>query len=99
MSELARRACVAKSHVSKTVDLLSERGFLKKWPDPEDRRLQRVYLTPAAEEQLARLRARIRGRLAELVAAIPAEQVQEAIAGLRALRDGLHAARARGRNA
>ena len=48
VSDLARRGEIAKSHISTTIDLLAEQGFVDKRPDPQDRRLTRLYPTEKA---------------------------------------------------
>ena len=48
VSELARRVALVKSYVSRSVDLLVHRGYVRKEPDPLDQRLIRLYATPAA---------------------------------------------------
>ena len=48
VSDLARRGEIAKSHISTTIDLLVAQGFVDKRPDPQDRRLIRLYPTEKA---------------------------------------------------
>ena len=44
---------LAKSYVSKAVDLLQKRGFLQVQNDEKDRRVMRLKLTPAADPLIA----------------------------------------------
>lgn len=83
VSELARRTGMAKSHVSKTIDELSRRGWVEKRADPDDQRLLRLYLTQSATDNWNRIRASMRGRLAELATEIPEETTAALIDGLQ----------------
>lgn len=53
VSELARHTEAAKSHVSNVIDQLVERDCVEKRPDPGDQRLQRLYVTRAAQRALS----------------------------------------------
>jgi DNA-binding MarR family transcriptional regulator len=85
VSELAREIGLAKSHISKTVDVLAERGLVDKRSDPGDQRLQRLYPTPAAEAQLEEGRSRIRNVWAGVTEAVPPAKMAPLIEGLEAL--------------
>lgn len=86
VSELARRSGIVKSHVSRTIEDLVQRGYVEKRPDPADQRLQRLHLTPAARDLLGRMRQAMRRRLAPVVEAVPAEAAAGLVRGLQALR-------------
>ena len=58
ISELSRRLCMAKSHVSNLTDLLARENFVEKRSDPKDQRLLRLYITPTALEGLNEMRQR-----------------------------------------
>ncbi len=49
---------IAKSHVSKAVDNLIERGFLTREQDKKDRRCMHLTLTDAAEEIVSAIQAK-----------------------------------------
>lgn len=89
VSELARRARLAKSHVSKTSDSLCELGLLEKRPDPSDQRLVRLYATEKAQEQLREMRSVMRARLAAAAAGLPKEKLDAMIDGLQLFRAAL----------
>jgi DNA-binding MarR family transcriptional regulator len=89
LSELARRCGIAKSHISGTVEALHQRGLVEKQADPADQRLVRLTLTEAASSALQPLYACLRGRLAEVTAAVPEEQQAALIESLQVLRDAL----------
>ncbi|MEU6091568.1 MarR family transcriptional regulator [Streptomyces sp. NPDC047085] len=54
--ELAQRLGVEASHVTRTVQQLQRSGYVTRVPDPDDRRAQRIRLTDAGREAVARIR-------------------------------------------
>jgi DNA-binding MarR family transcriptional regulator len=54
--ELAQRLGVEASHVTRTVQQLERNGYVSRIPDPDDRRAQRIRLTDAGREAVARIR-------------------------------------------
>lgn len=60
--ELAARLGVEASHVTRTVQQLQKSGYVTRVPDPDDRRAQRIELTDAGVEAIAKVReAGVRG--------------------------------------
>ncbi|MFF5313858.1 MarR family winged helix-turn-helix transcriptional regulator [Streptomyces massasporeus] len=60
--ELAVRLGVEASHVTRTVQQLQKSGYVTRVPDPDDRRAQRIELTDAGGEAIAKVRdAGVRG--------------------------------------
>jgi DNA-binding MarR family transcriptional regulator len=49
-TELARRIGTSRAHIGVRIDSLQMKDALKRLPDPSDRRVWRVSLTPAGEE-------------------------------------------------
>ncbi len=49
MSELSDRLILDKSKVTRIVDHLAQRGWVRREPDPDDRRAVRVVLTPTGQ--------------------------------------------------
>ncbi|MEU9351264.1 MarR family transcriptional regulator [Streptomyces griseoloalbus] len=54
--ELAARLGVEASHITRTVQQLEKSGHATRVPDPDDRRAQRIELTDAGREAIARIR-------------------------------------------
>ncbi|MFI8192282.1 MarR family winged helix-turn-helix transcriptional regulator [Streptomyces sp. NPDC085946] len=54
--ELAARLGVEASHVTRTVQQLERSGHVSRVPDPDDRRAQRIELTEAGRQAVARVR-------------------------------------------
>ncbi|GAA2766874.1 MarR family transcriptional regulator [Streptomyces paradoxus] len=72
--ELATRLGVEASHVTRTVQQLQKSGYVTRVPDPDDRRAQRIELTDAGGEAIARIReAGVRGMQVALSAWSPEE--------------------------
>jgi DNA-binding MarR family transcriptional regulator len=55
-SELASLLSVEASHVTRQVQQLEKAGHLTRVPDPNDRRAQRIELTPAGRDAVDRVR-------------------------------------------
>jgi DNA-binding MarR family transcriptional regulator len=95
--ELANRLGVEASHVTRQVQQLQRSGYVSRVPDPDDRRAQRIELTPAGQQAIDRVReAGVRGMRMALADWSPEELRQ--LAGLfhRMVDDFLaHAARDR----
>lgn len=67
VSDLARQAGAAKSHISRTTDQLVKQGYLEKRPDAVDQRLIRLHLTETATEVMTDLAARTKGMWTDLL--------------------------------
>ncbi|MGX5207378.1 MarR family winged helix-turn-helix transcriptional regulator [Streptomyces violaceus] len=79
--ELAARLGVEASHVTRTVQQLQKSGYVTRVPDPDDRRAQRIELTDAGRQAIAKVReAGVRGMQMALSAWSPEELRQ--LAGL-----------------
>ena len=61
-NELAAIAEVAPMTIARLIDRLEELGFVKRCPDPDDRRVWRLQLTPAATPILREIKG-LRARL------------------------------------
>jgi DNA-binding MarR family transcriptional regulator len=85
VSELARRAGVVKSGVSKVIDQVSQKGMVEKCPDPADQRLLRLFLTEQGRATLADLEAKGRAVWLEMVEQIPDAHLADVAKGLRIL--------------
>ncbi|MBE8471811.1 MarR family winged helix-turn-helix transcriptional regulator [Streptomyces justiciae] len=72
--ELANRLGVEASHVTRTVQQLQKSGYVTRVPDPDDRRAQRIELTEAGRQAVARVReAGARGMMLALAEWSPEE--------------------------
>jgi len=73
------------------LDHMMRQGYVSKESDPADQRLIRIYLTPAGRERADDLERRARAVWAEVVGAVPDDQVDEVLRGLRAMHAALTA--------
>ncbi|MBB4795705.1 MarR family winged helix-turn-helix transcriptional regulator [Streptomyces nodosus] len=78
--ELAHRLGVEASHVTRQVQQLEKAGYVSRVPDPDDRRAQRIELTPLGQGASKRIRdAGVRGMQAALAAWSPEDLGQLAV--------------------
>jgi DNA-binding MarR family transcriptional regulator len=75
--ELATRLGVEASHVTRQVQQLEKAGYVTRIPDPDDRRAQRIQITPAGQHVIHRIReASYRGMQMALAQWSPQELAQ-----------------------
>ena len=72
--DIVRYRQIAKSHVSKAVDNLTARGYLRSEPAAEDRRCNRLTVTAEAEEAVQAIRLTQCGFAAALLEGITDEE-------------------------
>ncbi|MFI6490885.1 MarR family winged helix-turn-helix transcriptional regulator [Streptomyces sp. NPDC050564] len=74
LGELANLLAVEASHVTRQVQQLQKSGYVTRVPDPDDRRAQRIQITPTGQEVINRVReASCRGMQVALKAWSPEE--------------------------
>ncbi|MFJ1747412.1 MarR family winged helix-turn-helix transcriptional regulator [Streptomyces sp. NPDC088116] len=56
LGELAAQLAVEASHVTRQVQQLQKAGYVTRVPDPDDRRAQRIELTPFGRDAVDRIR-------------------------------------------
>lgn len=70
VTQLARKALVEQSRLTKIIDQMAERGLLERRADPEDRRRVRVHLSPVGAALAERLIGRARAHETRLLDAL-----------------------------
>jgi MarR family transcriptional regulator, transcriptional regulator for hemolysin len=88
-NELAAAAEVAPMTIARLVDRLEELGLVKRCTDPEDRRIWRLRLTPAAApflREIKRLRAKLHGVMTK---GIDPAVLEAMTAGLRQMKENV----------
>ncbi|WES64144.1 MarR family winged helix-turn-helix transcriptional regulator [Microbacter sp. GSS18] len=76
MAQLGPMLRIAKSSTTGLVDRAEEAGLVRRVADSDDRRSQRVCLTPQGDRLGAAYRASVSERVGVLLAGIPAEQLE-----------------------
>jgi len=88
-NELAACAEVAPMTIARLIDRLEELGLVRRCPDPEDRRVWRLRLTPAAAplvRELKSLRAKVRGVMTK---GVDPAVLEAMTTGLRQMKENL----------
>jgi DNA-binding MarR family transcriptional regulator len=73
--ELARQAAVSGPAISQLLGALERGGLIERGPVAEDRRRQALALSPRGARALAEANARVGERVGELVAGLPAPEL------------------------
>lgn len=89
LSALARRRRVSLQSMGAIVQALVERGWIVRTPDPQDRRQQRLALSPAGHAHFKRAEERSVGALLPFIAALSAEELGAVEVALPALHRAL----------
>ena len=86
LRELAARHHVTPSTMSRSVDVLVQRGWITRQHDPHDRRQVVLSLTESGSAVLSAMGESMRVALARLVSQLEAEECRRHLDGLQALR-------------
>lgn len=89
MGELSARLLSDNSKMTRTIDYLSEMGWVERRPDPTDRRAWCVYLTDAGAKQRQRATKAHQTYLKEQFAALNSDEQDQLRALLTALNKNL----------
>ncbi len=87
MNELATEMRLHGTTMTRMVDSLVDKGFVKRWQDPEDRRIVRVDLTPEGQVMTDRLQGSKRSFLAMAFAALSDEERDSILKALNRLNE------------
>jgi DNA-binding MarR family transcriptional regulator len=86
LSELARRRRVTLQSMGELAQVLVERGWLVRTPDPTDRRQQQLSLTEHGRRHYDRAQELVLAQLVPLLAGLDAAEMQAVQSALPALR-------------
>jgi DNA-binding MarR family transcriptional regulator len=89
ISQVARETGFAKSHVSKTIDILCNHGFVEKGQDPSDQRVVRLFATEELVQRFKEVKRVMENRLSEVLAVIPRASLDCLVRGLEMLNKAL----------
>jgi MarR family transcriptional regulator, organic hydroperoxide resistance regulator len=84
---LARAIRADKTRIIPVLDDLQERGLIERQPDPVDRRVRLLAITPAGRRAFTRTRSGIRAGEERVLALVPAADRRAFLRTLRALSD------------
>lgn len=76
-SDVARRLRVENATITRMVDILSKEGLVERTPDPEDRRVKLLSISPRGEEALREIFVVYDRVRAHILADVPAERYDE----------------------
>ncbi|MBV9346738.1 MAG: MarR family transcriptional regulator [Pseudolabrys sp.] len=94
-SELAELLDLQPITLTRLVDRLAENGLIERRPDPNDRRANRLYITPAAEPLLKELNVLGADMMETVLDGFDTKTVERMLADLEAMRENLRAATGR----
>lgn len=95
VSEVARHTGMVKSHISKSVEQMVSQGLVEKRPDPQDQRLQRLYLTEGAQKTAAQMEAFAHRAWLQVVEEVSDEDLDQVQKGFQILLDALERTKAK----
>tara|TARA_R110002096_G_scaffold43576_17_gene117741 strand:- start:347 stop:856 length:510 start_codon:yes stop_codon:yes gene_type:complete len=78
LSSLAEMLEMEKAPAGRLIDRLEEGGWVRREPDPDDRRIKRLYPTAAAEAVYKKMRRIARETMVEAFVGLTAEEHDEA---------------------
>jgi len=91
-SELADVLDLQPISLTRLLDRLAENGLIERRPDPNDRRANRLYLTPAARPLLERLGKLSAGLMEIVLAGLDRKSREQLLHNLSIVKDNLRAA-------
>jgi MarR family 2-MHQ and catechol resistance regulon transcriptional repressor len=89
LSEISVRMLCDNSNLTGIVDRLITKGYVERRPDPQDRRVSLICLTPAGAEKLRRIKPRHHARVRRRMRSLSKDQVHELRNLLQQLFEGL----------
>ena len=98
-SELAEILDLQPISLTRLLDRLAENGLIERRPDPNDRRANRLYLTPAARPLLKRLAALGEDLMETVLQNVDGASQERLLRALQVMKDNLRAAINRGGSA
>ncbi len=87
--QLSEAVAKSPANITRILDRMEKKEYIERRANPGDRRSSLVYLTPAGEELMARVRTELVGIEAEVTAGLSERQVREIKDGLRRIRDNI----------
>jgi DNA-binding MarR family transcriptional regulator len=95
LGEVSKRMMVSNGNITGLVDRLVESGHLDRFPLPTDRRVQVIRLTRSGRAEFSRMAAAHEDWIAELMADLAPDDVDQLLDLLGRVKDSVHSAEAR----
>lgn len=89
LSEISARMLCDNSNLTGIVDRLISKGLVERRPDPQDRRVSLICLTPKGAEKMRNIRPRHHASVSRRMRSLSEREVQQLRDLLRALYEGL----------
>lgn len=89
LSEISVRMLCDNSNLTGIVDRLISKGFVERRPDPQDRRVSLICLTPAGAEKLRNIRPRHHASVSQRMRSLSENEVHQLRCLLQTLYNGL----------
>lgn len=89
LSEISAQMLCDNSNLTGIVDRLVSKGYIERHPNPQDRRVSLIRLTPAGSEKLRSIRPRHHAQVSRRIRRVGHEHVNQLRDLLKALYDGL----------
>jgi MarR family transcriptional regulator for hemolysin len=91
-SELAELLDLQPISLTRLLDRLAENGLIERRPDPNDRRANRLFLTPAARPLLERLTKLGEGMMEAVLEGLDGKAIERMLSDLQTMRENLRGA-------
>jgi MarR family transcriptional regulator for hemolysin len=91
-SELAEILDLQPISLTRLLDRLAQNGLIERRPDPNDRRANRLFLTPAARPLLEKLSELSNDLMATVLEGVPVKSVERMLTDLDTVKDNLRRA-------
>lgn len=85
MTELADKQAISTATMSNSVSTLVEKGWVKRMPSPQDRRIIMVEITDLGREKLHEIDGHLHSSIKNSLKALSAEDLEQVGTGLRIL--------------
>ncbi|EFO79085.1 regulatory protein MarR [Oscillochloris trichoides DG-6] len=89
LSTISSRMLCDNSNLTGIVERLASKGFVERRPDPQDRRVSLISLTPAGAEKLRRIKPRHHAGVSRRMRTLAPQEVAQLRTLLQTLFDGL----------
>lgn len=87
VAEIGKKLVLAKAHMTQLIDKLVEEKIVSRKPDPNDRRITRVFLTENGRKSLGKFHERVSSALEKALSALSENDLRELSDSLSKIRN------------